>query len=286
MFRLSPCVAVLLLLGSCATPQGTIEPYAPRPVFARVHSHNDYRRERPLLDALDARVVSIEADVFLVGGDLLVAHDRHECTPERTLRGMYLEPLAARARAGGGRVYADAEAPLPPLILLVDLKRDGERAYRALDVMLAASPDVWTSVENGVVTPRAVSVVISGDIPRATIVGQTSRRAFVDGRGPDLETPIGASAPTSLVPMVSLSWPERFGWIGLGPLPTAERERLRRLVSAARDRGYALRFWGTPNLPQFWAELVLEGVPLIGVDDLKSASEQGEAWSRIAHGEG
>jgi hypothetical protein len=225
--------------------------------------------------------MSIEADVFLVGGDLLVGHDRRECTPERTLRGMYLEPLAERARAGGGRVYPDASATLPPLILLVDLKRDGDAAYRALDAMLAASADVWTSVENGVVTPRAVSVVVSGDIPRDTIAGQALRRAFVDGREPDLETPIGASAPTSLVPMVSLSWPERFGWIGLGPMPKKERERLRQLVSAAKGRGYGLRFWGTPNLPKFWAELVLEGVPLIGVDDLKSASEQGEAWWQI-----
>jgi hypothetical protein len=29
-----------------------------------------------------------------------------------------------------------------------------------------------------------------------------------------------------------------------------------------------LRFWGTPNLPEFWKELVAAGVDLVGVDDL------------------
>jgi putative flavoprotein involved in K+ transport len=37
------------------------------------HSHNDYLRPRPLLDALDQGFCGVEADVFLVDGDLLVA---------------------------------------------------------------------------------------------------------------------------------------------------------------------------------------------------------------------
>src|SRR5689334_17418060 len=46
------------------------------------HSHNDYRQKHPLTDALRLGYLSIEADVFLVDGDLLVAHEREECRPD------------------------------------------------------------------------------------------------------------------------------------------------------------------------------------------------------------
>lgn len=48
-----------------------------------IHSHNDYAQERPFWGAYEAGADSIEADVFLVGGDLLVAHSRKELKPVR-----------------------------------------------------------------------------------------------------------------------------------------------------------------------------------------------------------
>ena len=46
----------------------------PMPLPA-AHAHNDYEHARPLLDALDRGFGSIEADIWLVDGALLVAHD-------------------------------------------------------------------------------------------------------------------------------------------------------------------------------------------------------------------
>ena len=50
----------------------------------------------PLKEALDCGICSIEADVVLVNGELLVAHKREEVTPGRTLQSLYLEPLRKR----------------------------------------------------------------------------------------------------------------------------------------------------------------------------------------------
>jgi hypothetical protein len=47
------------------------------------HAHNDYLHDRPLLDALDAGFSSVEADIFLVDDQLLVAHTAREIDPER-----------------------------------------------------------------------------------------------------------------------------------------------------------------------------------------------------------
>ena len=39
------------------------------------HAHNDYEHPRPLLDALDAKFESVEADVWLDGNDVGVSHN-------------------------------------------------------------------------------------------------------------------------------------------------------------------------------------------------------------------
>lgn len=275
----STFVAVLLLVlgaSGCAGGPGADAGDAP---LLRGHSHNDYRQARPLVEALRLGYMSVEADVFLVDGDLLVAHDRKDCRKDRTLRGMYLAPLAERAAGGaaGGRVYGGCDRPL---VLLVDIKTSGEAAYAELDRQLAEFAPMLTSCEDGRVTERAVTVIVSGDCPRGTIAGQRLRRAFVDGRASDLEGPRGAAAPASLVPLVSMPWTERFAWIGLGPMPTAPREELVRLVGEAHARGYRVRFWGTPNLPGFWEVLVGAGVDVVGVDDL----ELGAATLRSGRG--
>jgi hypothetical protein len=57
------------------------------------HAHNDYEHERPLHEALELGFCSVEADVHLVAGSLLVAHDLGDTDPERTLQSLYLGPL-------------------------------------------------------------------------------------------------------------------------------------------------------------------------------------------------
>ncbi|HAW02344.1 MAG TPA: hypothetical protein DCX10_11485, partial [Verrucomicrobiales bacterium] len=74
------------------------------------HAHNDYHHPRPLLDALDAGFCSVEADVFVVGTQLLVAHDRVDVKPRNTLKDLYLEPLLKRHKINSGSIYPKGPA--------------------------------------------------------------------------------------------------------------------------------------------------------------------------------
>ena len=69
------------------------------------HAHNDYDHRRPLQDALDRGFNSVEADVWLIDGELRVAHDLADAKPGRTLESLYLKPLADRVRENHGQVY-------------------------------------------------------------------------------------------------------------------------------------------------------------------------------------
>ncbi|GGS75066.1 phosphatidylinositol-specific phospholipase C/glycerophosphodiester phosphodiesterase family protein [Streptomyces cinerochromogenes] len=238
----------------------------PRPLW-NAHAHNDYEHPHPLFDALDHRFGSVEADIHLVGDQLLVAHDPADLDPSRTLESLYLDPLAARVRARHGSVYRGARRPLQ---LLVDIKTEGSSTYRALDRHLRRHPHLFTRYAHGRVHPGPVTVVVSGDrAARAPMEAQSERRAFYDGRLGDLDGP----APASLIPLISDNWTQNFSWTGVGAFPDAERQRLRGITAAAHARGQRVRFWATPDTAgpardALWGELLAAGVDHLNTDDL------------------
>ncbi|MET7650262.1 MULTISPECIES: phosphatidylinositol-specific phospholipase C/glycerophosphodiester phosphodiesterase family protein [unclassified Streptomyces] len=237
----------------------------PRPLW-RAHAHNDFEHPRPLLDALDHRFGSVEADIFLVDGELLVAHSADRLDPARTLESLYLAPLAARVRAGHGSVYRGYRRPLQ---LLIDIKTEGSSTYLELDRQLKRHKGLFTTYAHGRVHSGPVTAVISGDrAARTPMEAQTVRRAFYDGRLSDLGT-----SQASFASLISDNWTLNFTWSGVGAFPEAERQKLRGVVRAAHARGQQVRFWATPDLPgpardALWAELLAAGVDHLNTDDL------------------
>ncbi|MFJ8826009.1 phosphatidylinositol-specific phospholipase C/glycerophosphodiester phosphodiesterase family protein [Streptomyces sp. NPDC102467] len=238
----------------------------PRPLL-RAHAHNDYDHTRPLFEALDHRFNSVEADIYLVDGDLLVAHDPVDLDPDRTLDSLYLAPLAARVRENHGSVFRGRHFPLQ---LLIDIKTEGAATYLELDRRLREYQGLFTTYAHGRVRTGPITAVVSGDrAARVPMEAQGTRSAFYDGRLTDL----GTSAPASLIPLISDNWSTFFTWQGVGPIPAAEREQLHTIVSAAHDRGQRVRFWATPDLagPErdaVWTELLAADVDHLNTDDL------------------
>ncbi len=226
----------------------------------QAHAHNDYLHERPLLDALDHGFASVEADVFLVDGQLLVAHTRREIQPGRTLQALYLDPLRERIKAKGGSVHGDGK----PFHLLIDLKTAGEPTYAALDKVLAGYAEMLSTVKGGKLEQKAINVSISGDRPIATITAAPLRYAGIDGRLGDLDS----DAPAHLMPIVSDNWNTTFRWRGQGTFRDEERRKLHDFVKKAHAGGRQIRFWASPDTVDAWRELQAAGVDMINTDDL------------------
>jgi len=258
-FRILWIVALIGVCGSHERLLTQLDADEVRPLV-RAHAHNDYHHERPLLDALAHGFCNVEADIFLVGDELQVGHDRRELRPGRTLQALYLDPLRKRIAEHGGRVYRDG----PSFTLLVDIKTGGPATYAALSAVLAEYADILSSVEEGKSTQRAVQVVISGNRPIADVEAQSLRFAGVDGRVSDLDS----QAPAHLLPMISDRWGKHFRWRGDGPIPPAERQKLREVVEKSHAAGRLVRFWATPEKVEVWQELLDARVDLINTDDL------------------
>jgi hypothetical protein len=233
--------------------------------WERAHAHNDYEHERPLLDALDHGFCSVEADIHLVEGALLVAHDLEETRPGRTLQALYLDPLRERVERHGGRVHPGG----PEFTLLIDIKTGAEGTCAVLEEVLGDYATMLTRFEEGRITTNAVRVILSGNRPIERMMRERTRLAAIDGRLPDLRR----NPSVALVPLVSDNWQSHFEWRGEGAFPAAERERLRTLVREAHAQGRRIRFWATPDVEAAWRELWLAGVDLINTDDLAGLDE-------------
>jgi Glycerophosphoryl diester phosphodiesterase family len=231
--------------------------FAAEPLF-RAHAHNDYLHVRPLDDALEHGFSSVEADIWLVDGKLLVGHDLRETTPDKTLQGLYLDPLQALAKTN--RRIDSA----PPFTLLIDVKSDAGETWVVLHNVLKKYADVLTRFESEHVHSNAITVIISGNRAEAAMRTESVRFAAIDGRLPDLES----NASLSLFPLISDNWTKHFQWRGNGTFPDDERGKLRRIVARTHEQGRRLRFWGTPDNPAAWKELFDAGVDLLNTDKL------------------
>jgi hypothetical protein len=228
------------------------------------HAHNDYNHKRPLLDALEQGFASIEADVFLRDGELLVGHTAFSLRPERTLKSLYLDPLQKHIAANHGRVFAGPER----LTLLVDFKTDGPATYAALAKLLAQKTydGLFSEFSDDKFTPRLVDVLITGNRPIAEITADRNRLVAIDGRLAD--TPPTASK--DLIPLISENWQDHFKWRGIGPMPTPDRLRLSDMTKRVHAQGRRLRFWGAPDSPAVWSEQQSAGVDLLNADNLNA----------------
>ncbi|MCH7574339.1 MAG: hypothetical protein IIA59_04355 [Candidatus Marinimicrobia bacterium] len=230
------------------------------------HAHNDYQHTRPLHDALQRGFTIVEVDIFLVDGELLVAHHLEDVQQDRILTALYLTPLRERIHQNGGQVYRGG----PQFWLLIDIKSEAEATYAALRKELAQYADILATYGPAGGEQGPVAVIISGNRPRKTMENEDFRYAVYDGRLEDL----GAGAPAEFIPLISDQWDTYFTWTGEGPMPEDERERLQNIVAMAHEEGRRVRFWNTPDDPgaareEIWRALMAADVDLIGTDDLE-----------------
>ena len=270
-----PAASAVVTLVTLATVTGAAAPSQADIVLGEpqdaAHAHNDYEHERPLFDALEHGFTSVEADVWLVDGELLVAHDLENVQPGATLESLYLDPLDRLVRGQDHSVYPGWDGSFQ---LLIDIKSDGESTYAAIEAELAEHRSIMTRYSNGTSTTGPVTAVVSGNRPLETMRNLDSRFAYYDGRSGDLASGI----PADLMPLVSENWNNLFAWRGVGMMPESEKVKLHEYVRVAHSQGYRVRFWATLDVPgeareAIWTELHEAGVDHINTDDLAALEE-------------
>jgi len=226
-------------------------------------AHNDYLHKHPLYDAIGNGFTNIEADIFLKNGKLIVAHIFPYFKGRRTLEALYLEPLAELITKNNGHVYAGYSSPI---ILMIDIKTDGDNTYQVLKPLLEKYRRMLTHYENGKVAYGAVTIVLSGHKPYDLIVNAQSRLAFIDQ---DLRKIRADSVNHKVFAMASCKYSQLLKWNGKGTLSNSERQKLLTYVAMAHSMGAKVRLWASPEKKKVWDALLSCGVDLINTDQLE-----------------
>ena len=221
------------------------------------HSHNDYVHERPLLDALDSQFYSVEADIYLVDGEIIVTHDLPDF--EATLKKDYLDVLQKRVDENGS-VHGDGKT----FLLWLDVKRGGDAFQTALQKMLEPYSMLSSYTDNGA-KQGPVTIVLTGDAKfKEKYVTLPSRKACRDSNYYSVDDPIADNGWM----WYAVSWGRLFKWTGNGPIPADEREKLQTVVDDMHAKGRKVRFYGVPDKPVYWRLAMEAGVDLINTDHI------------------
>lgn len=219
------------------------------------HSHNDYHQPVPFWTAYHAGFGSVEADVFLKDNHLLVGHDPHELTSERTLAKLYLDPLADVIRKNNGQVYADASKKL---ILLVEMKSDFSTTLPVLANLLQ------TKYQHLIKNP-GLKVIITGKVPHPDAFKHYPEFLYFDGDFTKTYTP----EQLKRVGMFSANLGLFTKWQGKGIMRDEESAKVRAAVDKAHQLGKPVRFWGAPDFTNAWSNLISAGADYINTDHIR-----------------
>lgn len=156
------------------------------------------------------------------------------------------------------------------LILMIDFKNDPVETYMKLKQIIRPYQHLFTQWQGDTIIKMGVlQLMISGSVPRDTIMSDSIRIACIDGGIKDT----AMSVSKVLVPRLSAPWSKYFNWNGAGKMPREELKVLRKLVADVHASGRSIRFWGAPDNYGVWRTLLNEGVDWINTDRPKSFSE-------------
>lgn len=228
-------------------------------VLVHAHSHNDYKQQHPLTDALALKFKSIEADIFLIKGKLIVSHT-YPLLKRKTLEELYLQPLSDSIQKNG-TLYKNE-----PLILLIDIKSDAEKTFNALDVSLKKYKNILSSFENNKMVYRNITIILSGNKPYKQVAGSPDRYMFIDE---DLENIESSTYDASVCLMASTKFKNIFH---KKEMSDKEKQQFNKLLEIAHKQGKTARLWAIPENEVVWEWLLENKLDLINTNKLKRLS--------------
>jgi hypothetical protein len=212
------------------------------------HSHNDYVQAVPFFHAYNAGFGAIEADIFMVNGTLLVAHDAKHLNPANTFKKLYLDPIKAALKKDTSR----------QLTLLIDLKQD----YWYLMPELIHDLKPLRKFCKGHNPNGKLLILISGNRPPPSLFGTYPDYIFFDE---DL-LHIYTADELNKVGQVSLQFSRYAKWKGIGAIPAKDEARLKQVIDSVHALGKPIRFWDAPDNPNGWKVLMKLHADVIGTD--------------------
>ena len=249
----------------------------------------------PLYDALNIGCISVEADIWLQNGELLIGHEKGSTDPARTLKSLYLDPLVSilsdrnpdldlndgTDHSGSLKGVFSADDSVS-LVLLVDIKTESGDTLAVLMDQLSPLADqrFLTHFDGSQIIQGPLTIVGTGNTNFDTIYNEKDRNILFDA---PLDNDWSEDSPASKAYnkdnsyYASVSFDKSIGKPSFsGDLSDEQIGKVKNQIQGAHKRGLKVRYYDTPN--GFGEEstqerLWQEGVDVLNRDDLEAAKE-------------
>ena len=225
---------------------------------ANAHSHNDYEQPIPFYTAYKAGFGSIEADIFLVHSNLIVAHDLAELQKNRSIEEYYLKPLLDFVEKNNGHAYADTTKQLQ---MLIDIKTGATNTLDSFIVLLKKYP--------ALINCSSIKWVITGNRPRDSLFISYPSFIWFDGL---LFKDYSPQALQKIV-MMSDDFKSYSLWKGDSTLSAAGLGKLSKAITKSHLVHKPVRLWDAPDTPNAWKQFMQLGVDYINTDHIEALEE-------------
>jgi len=221
------------------------------------HSHNDYEQKRPFYMAYNAHFGSIEADIWVLDQQLLVAHNKSDLTSAKSLDSLYIQPIVKLFRTNGGKAWTDHPSTYQ---LMIDLKTAAEPTLSVLVEKLSHYPDVFDPKVNR----NSVRIVITGNRPVPSEFSKYPLFIFFDGNINRKYT----NSELKRIALYSENLAQFTTWKGLDAIPEKEEQRLKQIIDSVHGLDKKIRFWNAPDTPSAWNTLMKLKVDYLNTDHI------------------
>jgi YVTN family beta-propeller protein len=214
---------------------------------ANAHSHNDYEQNKPFTLAFNELFGSIEADIFLSNGSILVGHNLNDLKPNRSLENLYLAPMVAYN-------------PTRKLQLLIDIKTEAITTLNALVDLLKKYPSI--------INNKNIRIVISGNAPKPSEFAQYPDFIWFDGR-------INTDYTKEQLQKIALLSGDYGNFVvkRRWPLLPEDLEKMQAAINRSHGLEKPIRFWASPDFKDAWEQMITLKVDYINTDKINELSD-------------
>lgn len=216
---------------------------------ANAHSHNDYEQKRPFYSAYENGFGSIEADIHLINGKLLVGHDVKDLDESRTLENLYLSPISKIKKIKKN------------IQLLVDVKTDAKTTLDRLIETLKSYPSITKN--------KNIKIVISGNRPQESAYMDYPDFIYFDGR---LDKEYTAEQLKKIA-LLSDDYGRFTKWKKVWPALDSDRDKMITAIEKGHKMNKPVRLWGSPDFPEAWDEMKKLKIDFINTDKIEALAD-------------
>jgi YVTN family beta-propeller protein len=213
------------------------------------HSHNDYEQSSPFELAYNERFGSIEADIHLSNGIILVGHDSKDLKNDRTLENLYLNPIN------------EHNNPNRKLQLLIDIKTEPISTINTLIKILEKYP--------AIINDTNIKIVLTGNLPNDSDFINYPKYIWFDGRVNKTYT----SIELSKIALISEDFFKIISWNKNWMTDSISIRKIHFAINQTHSIGKPIRFWATPDNESTWEFLIKMKVDFINTDKITLLSD-------------